>query len=308
MIVILSYDNWTVNGGTIAAIAVIAVAVIGVMILLNRAGIALRYHGGTEEFCQLYDIPQTVDAERLVDRYLARSARFRSGWMWLGIALAVVLGVGNGSLGVAGYPPTSNLFLMGLGAWFVGLVRCETYNLRFRSAGQRAASLEPRSIKRYAPPRLRIHNFFGALVAWVVVAVDLLLPSARQHIALIVAFALLCLVVVGVSERCQHAIALRARPALGDDLLAADDAIRSVAARSVAYGAAGLESLLIGSQCLMITQGRASGVAGTPRTVFALVELGLCVWAAVLAMTARRELQPWFRTGRQQMFRVGSPS
>lgn len=106
------------------------------VLILQRAGIVLQYHGGTEKFCELYNIPPTKDAERLVDRYLCRSARFRSSWMWIGIALAVVLSLGRQSFGLVAYPPTSNVFLMGLGAWFIGLVRSETYNLHGRRTGQ----------------------------------------------------------------------------------------------------------------------------------------------------------------------------
>ena len=68
---------------------------------------------------------------------------------------------------------------------------------------------------------------------------DVVLPGVREHFDLVLLFGILATVTLIVGEQCQRAIALRARPVLAPDLVAADEAIRSVAARSVGYGASG---------------------------------------------------------------------
>ena len=256
-IVILSWDNVTVKGGLLFFVVLTALVILGVFLVRRRARDRSQAEVELETFCAVHGVPVTKDSLRLVDRYLGRSARFRSGWTWIGIALWAVLSFTWGStagrtVGVVAYPPTSDIFLMGLAAWFVGLVRCETYNLRPRFRGPREASLMPRSVERYAPRRLLVHNRIGVVVSWSLVVLDLLLPGPREHFNLVVVLACLSLLVVVVGEVCQCGIAMRPRPALDVDLLAADEAIRTVAARSVGYGTAGLEALLIGSQSWLL--------------------------------------------------------
>lgn len=270
-------------------------AVLAVLLVRSRVRNLLQADGA---FCAVHGVPVTDSSLRLVDRYLGRSARFRSGWTWIGIALWAVLSFAWGptagrTVGFAAYPPTSNILLMGLAGWFIGLVRCETYNLRPLLHGPREASLMPRPVERYAPRRLLIHNRTGVVVSWLVVALDLVLPGPREHFGAVVAFAALSVVTLVVGELCQRGIAVRARPALGADLLAADEAIRTVAARSVGYGTAGLEALLVGLQSRLLAQAPPA-VATTPvRTSLGWVGFALIIWAAALALNARRQMQPW---------------
>ena len=110
---------------------------------------------------------------------------------------------------------------------------------------------------------------------------------------MVVVFAGLSLLALVVGELCQRGIAIRPRPALGADLLAADEAIRTVAARSVGYGMAGLEALLIGSQGLLLEQAPPYVATTQACMLFGLVGFGLILWAAALALNARRQMQPW---------------
>ena len=296
-IVILSWDNVTVKGGLLLFVVLAVLAILGVLLVRSRARDLSQAKGELETFCAVHGVPVTGDSLRLVDRYLGRSARFRSGWTWIGIALWAVLSFPWGptagrTVGLVGYPPTSDIFLMGLAAWFVGLVRCETYNLRPRLHGPREASLMPRQVERYAPRRLLIHNRVGVVVSWSLVILDLLLPGPREHFDVVVVFAGVSLLALVVGELCQRGIAMRPRPALGADLLAADEAIRTVAARSVGYGMAGLEALLIGSQGLLLEQAPPYVATTQARMLIGLVGFGLILWAAALALNARRQIQP----------------
>jgi hypothetical protein len=288
----------TVKGGSLPDVVLGLLAILAVVLVRSRVRDLPQADGEPETFCAVHGVPVTDSSLRLVDRYLGRSARFRSGWTWIGIALWAVLSFAWGptagrTVGLAAYPPTSNIFLMGLAAWFVGLVRCETYNLRPHVHGPREASLMPRPVERYAPRRLLIHNRIAVAVSWLVVALDLVLPGPREHFDVVVVFAALSVVALVVGELCQRGIAVRARPALGADLLAADEAIRTVAARSVGYGTAGLEALLVGLQSWLLAQAPPA-VATTPvRTLLGSVGFALIIWAAALALNARRQMQPW---------------
>lgn len=249
-------------------------------------------------FCGAHGVPATPDCLRLVERYLGRSVRYQAGWTWIGIACSIACTVSflhpgpTLTIGLASYPPTSDLLLMALGGWFVGLVRCETYRLRRTPTTPRAASLVTRSVEDYAPRRLVVHTRVIALVSLLLVLLDALLPGPRLHLATVIGLGGCSLAVLLLAESCGRAIALRARPALAPDLLAADDAIRTVAARSLGYGASGLVSLLAGSQAWLVAS--APPYVATPPVRMALGALGaaLLLWALALALAARRELRP----------------
>ena len=254
-------------------------AILAVVLVRSRVRDLPQADGEPETFCAVHGVPVTDSSLRLVDRYLGRSARFRSGWTWIGIALWAVLSFAWGptagrTVGLAAYPPTSNIFLMGLAAWFVGLVRCETYNLRPHVHGPREASLMPRPVERYAPRRLLIHNRIAVAVSWLVVALDLVLPGPREHFDVVVVFAACVAGLVSVVSSAPSAAPCppwcpRRRSSIG------------------------LEALLVGLQSWLLAQAPPA-VATTPvRTLLGSVGFALIIWAAALALNARRQMQPW---------------
>ncbi|HUZ20014.1 MAG TPA: hypothetical protein VMU75_05520 [Acidimicrobiales bacterium] len=178
---------------------------------------------------------------------------------------------------------------MALAGWFVGVLRCESYNLRPHLRGPRLASLEPRPPERYAPRRLVVHARVVAAVSCAVAGLDALLPGPHAHLALVAGVGAGAVLAVVAGEACHHGIARRRRPALGDDLIAADEAIRRLAARSVGYGSGGLAAMLVAFQLAA----SAAGAGGTSpmRPALQLVALGVFAWALVLAVTAGAELR-----------------
>ena len=270
-------------------------------------------------FCQAFGVPTTEPAMRLIHRYLQRTDRFRQSWTWIGIGGSVVMsflwqGPSAPHWGLVAYPPTSNVVLMALGFWFLGLVRSELYNVRPRYHGPRFASLEVREVRRYLPARMVVLPRITVLMALGLVLADQLIPHPSPHPAVIIGLWVTALLVLIVTEACQQGIAHRSRPAVGEDLRAADEAIRSMASWSVAYGAAGLITLLAAFEAILVAQESFSpsvvggpattsntGVLTTtttyaPRELFFWLAVALFLWAVGLAWQARRMVQPEPRT------------
>jgi hypothetical protein len=268
-------------------------------------------------FCQDFGVPLTEPALRLVDRYLRRTYRFRHTWTWIGIAASFAISFTwkqpppQTGVGLNIYPPTSNLVLMGLGFWFIGLVRSELYNVRPRYHGSRVASLEVREVRRYLPTRMLLLPRVVAALAVTIVVIDRVLPHPSPHSSTIVGLGLIAVVALLVTEACQQGIAHRTRPAITPDLVAADEAIRRMAAWSVAYGAAGLITLLGAFEAVLValqepggtilssTYNSGLGIATTdyaPREIFVWFGIILFAGAVLLALQAGRMVRPEPRT------------
>jgi hypothetical protein len=304
--------------GNVAVILalVIVLGILGLLVALfvrtqrtRRAGLDTPL---LRAFCQAFGVPTTEPAMRLIHRYLQRTDRFRQSWTWIGIGGSIVMsflwqGPSGPHWGLVAYPPTSNVVLMALGFWFLGLVRSELYNVRPRYHGPRFASLEVREVRRYLPARMVVLPRITVLMALGLVLADQLIPHPSPHPAVIIGLWVTALLVLIVTEACQQGIAHRSRPAVGEDLRAADEAIRSMASWSVAYGAAGLITLLAAFEAILLSQeplrpsvlgGQATSETGitattyTPRALFLWVAVILFLWAVGLAWQARRMVQP----------------
>jgi hypothetical protein len=259
-------------------------------------------------YCEDFGVPPTAGAMRLMGRYLQRTNRYRQAWTWIGIGASIALSFiwrpsSGSSWGIVVYPPTSNVILMGLGFWFLGLVRSEMYNLRPRFRGTRKASLEVREVRRYLPTRMLVLPRLSAVVALGLVAAALLLPDPSPDPAVIVGLGLTAAIALAVTEGCQRGIAHRARPVLSPDLRAADEAIRSMASWSVAYGSAGLIAMLAAFEAILMSQPSPQPISVPnvtgytnnvyePRALCFLLALILFFWAVGLALQARRMVQP----------------
>ena len=333
--VILSYDSGTVNGGPTTGIGqssgnaaviialVILLGILGLLVALFVRSQRIRREGLDtpllRAFCQDFGVPTTEPAMRLIHRYLQRTDRFRQSWTWIGIGASIAMsylwqGSSTTHWGLVAYPPTSNVVLMALGFWFVGLVRSELYNIRPRYYGPRFASLEVRAVRRYLPARMIVLPRLTVVMALGIVLADQLLPHPSPHPAVVVGLWVTSLLVLIVTEACQKGIAHRSRPVVAEDLRAADEAIRAMASWSVAYGAAGLITLLAAFEAILVSQewfipstagGPATASATgaltttstyTPRELFLWLAIVLFLWAVGLAWQARRMVQPEPRT------------
>jgi hypothetical protein len=298
----------TINTGLLIGVALLVVifgALCGRLQAARRAGFDAPL---LRVFCEDFGIPPTDGAVRLIGRYLQRTDRYRQGWTWIGIGASIALSFiwrppSGSSWGIVVYPPTSNVILMGLGFWFLGLVRSEMYNLRPRFQGIRRASLEVREVRRYLPTRMVALPRLSAVVALGLVAAALLLPDPSPDPAVIVGLGVTTAIALAVTEGCQRGIAHRARPVLSPDLRAADEAIRSMASWSVAYGSAGLIAMLASFEAILMSQPRPQAISVPnvtgyshntyePRALCFLLAFILFFWAVGLAWQARRTVRP----------------
>ncbi len=147
----------------------------------------------------------------------------------------------------------------------------------------------------------------SAAVALGLVAAALLLPYQSPDPAVIVGLGVTAVMALLMTEACQRGIAHRSRPVLSPDLRAADEAIRSIASWSVAYGSAGLITMLAAFEAILISQPSPQpisvpGVTGytnnayEPRALCALLAFLLFCWAVGLAWQARQMVRPEPRT------------
>jgi hypothetical protein len=259
-------------------------------------------------YCEEFGVPPTLGAMHLMGRYLQRTDRYRQAWTWIGIGMSIALSFiwrppWGSTWGIVVYPPTSNVILMGLGFWFLGLVRSEMYNLRPRFKGTRRASLEVREVRRYLPARMQVLPRLSAAVALGLVVAALLLPDPSPDPAVIVALGVTATIALLVTEGCQRGIAHRTRPVLPPDLRAADEAIRRMASWSVAYGSAGLITMLAAFEAILMSQPSPPPIsipnvtgytnnAYEPRALCFLLAFLLFFWALGLAWQARRMVRP----------------
>jgi hypothetical protein len=258
--------------------------------------------------CDEFGIPSTEQTRRLIRRYLSRTVRFRQAWTLVGIGASIAISVvwrppPGQSWGFVAYPPTANVILMALSFWFVGLIRSELYNLRPRLSGVRTASLEVREVRRYLPPRMVILPRLSAVFALLLVPAALLIPHQNPYTPAIAVLGVIAVITLLVTEACERGIAHRSRPVLGPDLKVADEAIRSMASWSVAYGSAGLIAMLASFEAVLIAQPypyAGSGFDGNPylpRGLCVLLAFVLFCWAVSLAWRARRMVRPEPGTG-----------
>lgn len=220
-------------GATLVAIGlVVAVAV-------RRRPAGALADIGADLVAGVVPTPATV---ALLTRWRDRAARWRTA-----AALPVVLATIGASvavrnelrIGVGDHPAWFDPLLMGVLSVFVGAILAELHHLRPRRTGVRAAHLTPRETVDHLPPRARTRSVVLAVLA--LVATVLAVTVGGQRVPLL---GLLALLVAGLVPVVQRGIVGRARPTVAATLLAADDAVRRLAVRSVDEAGAGVVLLL----------------------------------------------------------------
>jgi hypothetical protein len=159
-------------------------------------------------------------------------------------------------------------------------------------------------------PRITALGALGLVVA------SELLPHQGPDHGVIVGLGVCAAVALLVTEACQRGIAHRSRPVLSPDLRSADEAIRRMASWSVAYGSAGLITMLAAFEAVLMSQPPvvATTLHGTsafhdatgyvanayfPRAICLFGAVLLFFWAVGLAWQARRMVKPWPRSRSQ---------
>lgn len=232
-------------------------------------------------------VPDTAATRELLGRWRDRSRRWRSVVTFPAVLFSVVgslrqrgqldIGLVN-TVGVA--PLWTDPLVVGLLALTLGGLAAELHHLRRVPAGPRSAELRPREVSRLRRTHSRVRR--AALVG-------LIVASASGHVALVVpgraegspSSLLLAVAVLCLAEVVERRIAVRPRGVLPDALLAADDAIRRAAVRSVDDTASAATLLLVGWASLGVLGVAPDGALYDALAVFGSVTvLALSLWWA----------------------------
>lgn len=225
------------------------IAILGLLLVVVAVvGIALEHRRDAVRRLTPGDGP----TDRLLAAWLGRARRWRTvGGVTAAFAAsllsltsrnAVTIGIGWGR-------PWHDPLLVGLLASFAGAIGAELHRLRHPSTGTRTASITPREPGRYAPysPPARRGTLIGLAVVTIVAGTVVALAPGTSVIPW-PGYALAALAVLAAARAMQRVIALRGRPALPDNLQAADDLVRRLAITSIDTASAGIALLLVAWQ------------------------------------------------------------
>lgn len=245
-------------GGLEIAFVVVVLAVIGWLVHV-RFG---RHRWEPEHWARNMGIELTSRSEALVRSYLTRTRRWRLGGAAIGfIAPHAYIGLmASQAPGLTLPAPfDSDLFDAVLG-YLVGAVLAEL-NVARPTPAVPAAALAPRHLDAYLSTTVSTALRVAAGVALVLVGLSRMLPTARDiggdlpAAWLLVALVLVVLLAV---EGLQRYIVGRPQPVVGQDVVEADDAIRSASVHALA--GAGLALELVVTSVLLAVIGMASDI------------------------------------------------
>jgi hypothetical protein len=184
--------------------------------------------------------------ESFVRSYITRTRRLRL----LGAATAVLAALAYAATAQAEPPEPFDFALFdALLGYLIGAVVAEITVSRPRSSVP-SASLVPRDVAAYLPAGLRTAFRVSAVVAVLLIPLYLTLPDRERDVARVdmlpsvLVAAMIVIVLVGV-ELLQRYIVRRPQPAVDEDLLRADDAVRSASVHALAGAGIALELLIV---------------------------------------------------------------
>lgn len=232
-------------------------------------------------FAARYGLVLTPANRPPVAAYLRRAGLLRTLGGWLGLLVpALVTGLTRARVNVGGW----ELVLFG---YLVGATLAEALVARPLPTGERRASLAPRNLAAYLPrwtPAVRwtLVLAAGVLAGWYAAAWRPGAPQDRFGGA--VAGFLVCAAVAAGSEVLLRAVIRRRQPVAGEDLLAADDAIRRSSLHALAAASMSIQVLLLSAQLNDLGQlAQVRGGSGSTYYLGGLVLLALAVtaWSAL---------------------------
>lgn len=188
------------------------------------------------------DVPATPMTIALLERWRDRASRWRSTlavpvvFTTIATSIAVRRSL---DIGIGAHPAWADPLLMGMLSVFLGAIAAELHHLRHRPTGPRVVELVPRDVAAHLPVGARRRLVALALLAGVASALSITVGEGR-----VPWLGMLALAISGAVPLVQRGIVGRSRPALDADLRAADDAVRTLAVRSVDEAGAGAAVLL----------------------------------------------------------------
>jgi hypothetical protein len=226
-----------------------------------------------QQFVDRHDLRLTADNSPLIVAYLATTRRWRAAGLVGGLTAHAVLELRNDRIGV------SVVYL--LAGWFAGALIAEV-----RVAGlltrRRAASLAPRTLDRYLSLRGRRALPWSVLASLTLTAVAAL--RTEQEPGRVAVSSVVTVAVALVVWLTTRRVLRRPQPVVPDDVLAADNAIRSRSLHAVTASGVTLVLYCALSQLLAILADGWSGL------VLAVMLLGA---VAVPRFGWRLATAPW---------------
>lgn len=222
-------------------LAVVAI-ILGVVVVLLPSKKRWR----PEEWARDVGLTVTQRNEAFVRSYIRRTRILRTAGGVAGLVAAAVY-----TAITEEEPPEPFDFSLfnGLVGYLIGAVAAELTFAR-PAANVPAASLEPREVAAYLPSAVRTTLRISAAVGLVLVPLFLVLPHRESEMARVemlpaaILIAMILVVLAGV-EILQRFIVARPQPAVDDDLLRADDAVRSVSVHALAGAGIALELVIV---------------------------------------------------------------
>jgi hypothetical protein len=189
-----------------------------------------------------HELAASENTDALISAYVSRARRYRTTCSLAGLLASIV--------GVAAFRSefriSTDMLMFWLAGYLVGGFLCDTYNLRPKFRGNTEVTLEVRSVSRFATSQL--HKWTRAITA-LTVLISLIQGVFGDHARVrSLVIALVAVLALVASEMCQRAIAFRWRPTLPPDLLAADDAVRTIGIESLRRGGLAFGVLLLAWQ------------------------------------------------------------
>jgi hypothetical protein len=251
----------------------------------------------------LTGVPTTPRSDRLFEAYLSRARRYRTSWSvvgWLS-GLIFTFTVGNNRVGFGPGARATDLLLLGLGGYLLGAIVSEIHHLRrprvlptvrtpppVRRWGERprVASLRPRRLDDYATRTER-----RLMRLMLVVTLGLGIAGVVEDRPAAVIVTVIAVAAWAIVERTQRAVVFRPRPAMSDDLAAADDGIRAMAVKGLSYGGAAFIALL-GAYAASIIGRDSVWDNEFVSVLLAIAGLALFLLTIAFALRARRFVWP----------------
>lgn len=236
------------------------------LVLVAVAGRRSRRPRGDEAVWLLGVPAPTPASAELIARYLHRARSHRRLGAWVGVVLALGVGLSRQrevTVGIGGGSPLGDLLFGGLAGLLAGSVLADTWRLR-PGRDQRTADLTVRTVDRGSRA---LHPVVGVLTA-ATVLLALSAPTVRS-----VGLAVSSGVLVLTHRLVLRAVALRGRPLLPEDLRVTDDAIRSFAARRMTLEMLAAAVLLLGWQLATVRPGSGLELVAAPAALALTVVL-----------------------------------